>query len=128
MGKTTKKKEYETLELLEAIEGSNGNMSTIAERLGCSWATARHYVGEDGVARERYKGEVEKMLDKAEQIILDSLDRTANPAEQLATAKWLLAAKGGNRGYGTKTAYSNVLHGYITEKGLDFTEYETSIY
>lgn len=128
MARTTQKKGYETPELLAAIENSNGNMTVIAERLGCSWATARSYIGDNSTAREMFKGEVEKMLDKAERIINDSLDQTADHAEQLATAKWLLATKGGDRGYGTKTGYKNVLHGYATEKGYDFTQYETSVY
>ena len=102
----TKKKDYSTQELLEAIKDSNGNMSVIAERLNCSWATARQYIGDDNEAKELYKGETERMLDKAEQIINDSLDQTTDHAEQLQTAKWLLATKGGNRGYGTKTKYN----------------------
>lgn len=69
-------------------------MSVIAERLKCSWATARQYIGDDNAAKELYKGETERMLDKAEQIINDSLDQTTDHAEQLQTAKWLLATKG----------------------------------
>ena len=94
----TKKKDFTTQKLLDAIKDSNGNMSVIAERLKCSWATARQYIGDDTAAKELYKGETERMLDKAEQIINDSLDQTTDHAEQLQTAKWLLATKGGNRG------------------------------
>ena len=114
----TKKKDYTTQELLDAIKDSNGNMSVIAERLKCSWATARQYIGDDTAAKELYKGETERMLDKAEKIINDSLDQTTDHAEQLQTAKWLLATKGGNRGYGTKTKYNNVLHGYRSENDI----------
>ena len=112
----TKKKDFTTQELLEAIKDSNGNMSVIAERLGCSWATARQYIGDDDIACEYYKGETERMLDKAETIIMDSLEQTTDHAEQLQTAKWLLATKGGNRGYGTKTNYNNVLYDYLTTR------------
>ena len=127
----TKKKDYSTQELLEGIKDSNGNMAVIAERLNCSWATARQYIGDDNEAKELYKGETERMLDKAEQIINDSLDQTTDHAEQLQTAKWLLATKGGNRGYGTKTKYNNVLHGYLSAKDpLDnaFTNFVTSTF
>lgn len=127
----TKKKDFTTQELLDAIKDSNGNMSVIAERLNCSWATARQYIGDDAEAKELYKGETERMLDKAEQIINDSLNQTTDHAEQLQTAKWLLATKGGNRGYGTKTKYNNVLHGYRSENDLldgAFTNYATSVF
>lgn len=127
----TKKKDFTTQELLDAIKDSNGNMSVIAERLNCSWATARQYIGDDVAAKELYKGETERMLDKAEQIINDSLNQTTDHAEQLQTAKWLLATKGGNRGYGTKTKYNNVLHGYRSENDLldgAFTNYATSVF
>lgn len=127
----TKKKDFTTQELLDAIKDSNGNMSVIAERLNCSWATARQYIGDDAETKELYKGETERMLDKAEQIINDSLNQTTDHAEQLQTAKWLLATKGGNRGYGTKTKYNNVLHGYRSENDLldgAFTNYATSVF
>lgn len=127
----TKKKDFTTQELLDAIKDSNGNMSVIAERLNCSWATARQYIGDDAEAKELYKGETERMLDKAEQIINDSLNQTTDHAEQLQTAKWLLATKGGNRGYGTKTKYNNVLHGYRSENDLldgAFTNFATSVF
>lgn len=112
----TKKKDFSTQELVEAIKDSNGNMSVIAEKLGCSWATARQYIGDDEIACEYYKGETERMLDKAETIIKDSLEQTTDHAEQLQTAKWLLATKGGGRGYGQKSNHSNVLHGYLSTK------------
>lgn len=95
-----KKKEYKTEDLLKAIENSNGNMSTIAGRLRCSWATARQYISRDCVARECFEGETEKMLDTAEKIVNDSL-KSPDGKTRLETAKWLLAVKGKGRGYGT---------------------------
>lgn len=93
-----KKKEYKTEELLKAIDGSNGNMSIIADRLKCSWATARQYVSYDDLARKRFEGETEMMLDKAERIINDNLD-SPDIKTRLETAKWLLSVKGKGRGY-----------------------------
>ena len=95
----TQEKDYSTEDLLKAIDGSKGNMSTIAERLGCSWATARKYISFDSVARSHYEGETEKMLDTAERIIGDSLE-SVDSKVRLETAKWLLAVKGKGRGYG----------------------------
>lgn len=120
-GKTIKKS-FSTAELLAAIKGSNANMSVIAERLQCSWATARRYIGDDTEAKEAFKGENERMLDTAERIIADSLEQKADPAERLQTAKWLLATKGGGRGYGRRTKYGNVLHDYRSEKPFDLDE------
>ena len=95
-------KEYTQEQLKNAISGSNGNISVIAINLKCSWATARKYISENDELRREYKGESEKMLDKAESIVNKALDDDQDKKTQLETAKWILATKGYTRGYNAK--------------------------
>ena len=95
-------KGFTTQQISEAIAGTNGNISLIAVKLNCSWATARKYISDNDELRQEYKGETEKMLDKAESIINNALDDDTDKKTQLETAKWILATKGYTRGYGGK--------------------------
>lgn len=95
-------KHYTNEALIEAIQGSNGNLSLIAKKLNCSWATAQKYISQDTELSELFQGENEAMLDKAEDIVNQALDNNEEPKTQLETAKWLLAVKGRSRGYGIK--------------------------
>lgn len=97
------------------MEGTNGNLSLIAINLKCSWATARKYISDNNELRMIYKGENERMLDKAENIISQALDNDDDKKTQLETAKWLLATKGKSRGYNSKDKrfeYRNALAPY----------------
>ena len=97
------------------MEGTNGNISLIAVNLNCSWATARKYISDNVQLRTIYKGENERMLDKAENIISQALENDDDKKTQLETAKWLLATKGYTRGYNSKKKeyeYRNALAPY----------------
>jgi len=98
-------KGFSTEQIAEAIAGTNGNISLIAVKLNCSWATARKYISDNAQLRTIYKGENERMLDKAESIISQALDNDDDKKTQLETAKWLLATKGYSRGYNTKNKH-----------------------
>ncbi len=89
-------------QISEAIAGTNGNISLIALKLNCSWATARKYISSNDDLRQEYKGETERMLDKAESIINEALDDKTDKKTRLDTAKWILATKGYSRGYNAK--------------------------
>lgn len=95
-------KGFSTEQIIKAMEGTNGNISLIAVNLNCSWATARKYISDDEQLRKIYKGETERMLDKAESIISQALDNDGDKKTQLETAKWILATKGYSRGYNAK--------------------------
>lgn len=80
---------------LNAINGSAGIITTIASKLGCSWATAKRYIENNPIVREAYLAEQEKVLDLAESKLVAAINKG-----DTATAKWLLIRKGKDRGYG----------------------------
>ena len=81
-------------ELLEAIAGSYGIISTIADKLGINWNTARKYIKADKEATALFESERNRILDKAESAIITALEKM-----DTQTAKWYLSIKGGGRGY-----------------------------
>lgn len=81
-------------ELLNAIKDSNGIISTIAKRLNVSWDTARKYIKKDADAVREYENERNGILDLAENVIIDALQKN-----DISTAKWILQIKGKSRGY-----------------------------
>jgi hydroxylamine reductase (hybrid-cluster protein) len=112
-------KGFTTEQIIKAMEGTNGNISLIAVNLNCSWATARKYISDNVQLRTIYKGENERMLDKAENIISQALENDDDKKTQLETAKWLLATKGYSRGYNSKNKkyeYRNALAPYTDFK------------
>lgn len=112
-------KGFTTEQIIKAMEGTNGNLSLIAINLNCSWATARKYISDNVQLRTIYKGENERMLDKAENIISQALENDDDKKTQLETAKWLLATKGYSRGYNAKDKrfeYRNALAPYTEFK------------
>lgn len=80
--------------LLQAIAGSYGIISTIADRLGVNWNTARSYIKADDEATALYESERNRILDKAESAIVNALEKM-----DIQTAKWYLSVKGKDRGY-----------------------------
>lgn len=82
-------------QVLAAIEGSGGIIKTIARRLGCCRTTAKKYIDKWEATRTAMKEEQEECVDTAEQVILSSLKKN-----DVNTAKWYLALKAKNRGYG----------------------------
>ena len=88
MAKATKQ------QLLDAINGSYGIISTIAKRLNVNWNTARTYIKQDDDATQAYNNERNSMLDKAESCIINALEQN-----DVSTAKWFLQLKGKDRGY-----------------------------
>jgi hypothetical protein len=83
--------------LIEAITGSYGIITTIATRLKVNWNTARSYIREDKEATELFEAERNRILDKAESVVIDALEKM-----DLQTAKWYLTTKGHDRGYSNK--------------------------
>lgn len=92
MARKTKLENKETL--LQAIAGSYGIISTIADKLGVNWNTARNYIKSDGDAMALYESERNRILDKAESAVVAALEKM-----DLQTAKWILSVKGKDRGY-----------------------------
>ena len=88
MVKKTKK------EVLEAINGSLGIISTIAKRLGCESRTAKRLIDKWQETKDALIDEQELVLDLADTGLYDALIKK----EQWAI-KFVLSTKGQSRGY-----------------------------
>lgn len=93
-----KAKKYEQEEVIEAIKGSFGIMSTVAKRLGCSWYTAQKAVRRWAETRQAYEDEDNRSLDLSESKMLQSIKDGDGPM-----IRFHLATKGRGRGYVQKT-------------------------
>lgn len=96
-----------TKQMIKAISGSGGIISTIARRLEVDWHTAEKYIDMFPSVKKAYQDEVERILDMAEGVILESVK-----AEDIASAKWYLTKKGKKRGYGDETEVN--LKGFLS--------------
>jgi len=81
--------------LIEAIPGSNGVVTYIARRLGCSEAGLRYLIKKKKKVKEAYNQELESALDNVE---LKMFKLIGEGSEGLI--KFYLAKKGKDRGYG----------------------------
>ena len=93
---------YTAAAFLEAIQGSGGIITTIANRIECDWHTAKKYCSRDTTPHitvaKAYEDECAMVLDLAESVVLSEIRK-----RDVATAKWYLTRKGKNRGYADKT-------------------------
>ena len=81
--------------ILEAINGSGGIITSIANKLGCAWDTANKYVNKNEKTRTAYRNEKEKILDLSENVVYQSI-KNGNTQD----AKWVLSTLGKKRGFG----------------------------
>ena len=88
-------KDYDIEMILNAIKGSGGFYTKIANSLKCSWATAVKYVNLYEETKQAYSEELEIVLDMAESKLLENVQDNDNAAIQ-----FYLKSKGKNRGYG----------------------------
>ena len=88
-------KGYTEKKVLAAIKGSGGIITTISNRLGSDWHTAKKLTQKWQSTRDAYKDERETILDMSESAILKSI-KEGNTQD----AKWLLSSLGADRGFG----------------------------
>jgi len=81
-------------EVISALPGTGGVISTLAKRLGCTWSTAKRYVEQYPTIKAAYEDECERVKDMAESVILKGIE-----GGNTADAKWYLARKAKERGY-----------------------------
>jgi len=84
-------------EIIAAIKGSAGIVSTIARRLDVVWHTAESYIQKYPKALEAFSAEREGVLDMAEAAIF-----TAIKQGDTGSAKWILSTIGRKRGFTEK--------------------------
>ena len=91
--------------------GSGGIVSTVADRVGCCWKTADTHIQRTPKLKALFEAECETAVDEAESIILNNILAARRLQEEAAAAgvdlivdssdaRWLLARKGKDRGWG----------------------------
>lgn len=89
------KRIYKKTDILEAIEGSGGIVTTVALALNCDWHTAKSNIEKYEETREAFSGELETGLDLVEGKAYAQAKNGDG-----AMIRFILATKGRNRGYG----------------------------
>ncbi len=79
---------YTAKQFIDAIPGTGGIVSTIADRVGCTWNTAKKYIDAYPTIQKAYQDECERINDLAQSTVLKSI-RDGNTAD----AKWWLTKK-----------------------------------
>lgn len=85
---------YKAQQFIEAIPGTGGVISAIADRIGCQWHTVRNAIERFPTVKAAYDDEREKVTDLAESVLIKSIEQ-----KNLGSAKWWLTRKGGERGF-----------------------------
>lgn len=90
-----RRKAYKKSDILKAIKGSGGIVTTVAKALNCDWHTAKSNIERYEETREAFSGELETGLDLVEgKAYAQARDGDG------AMIRFILATKGKNRGYG----------------------------
>ena len=89
-----KKKIYKKADILEAIKGSGGIVTTVAIALNCDWHTAKANIEKYEETREAFDGELETGLDLVEGKAYQQAKNGDG-----AMIRFILATKGKKRGF-----------------------------
>jgi hypothetical protein len=79
---------YTASQFIDAIHGTGGIISAIAERVGCAWCTAKKYIVEHPTVLEAWTNERNKITDKAQHNIIRAIQDG-----DLQMSKWWLQVK-----------------------------------
>ena len=95
---------YTAKQFIDAIPGTGGIVSTIADRVGCKWHTARKYIEEYPTVKDVYNEEIERVIDLAEGVLIQNIQIAAKQAKagrdvDTSDVKWFLSRKAKTRGY-----------------------------
>ena len=96
MGRTRK---FKIQDILDALKGSYGIVSEVADKLGVDWHTADDYIKLWPETLQAQKDENERYLDLTE---LKCIERVK--AADGSMIRFVVATKGKTRGYGTEDA------------------------
>jgi len=77
---------YTAAQFIEAIHGTGGIVSALAERLGCDWHTARAGIDRWPTVKQAWLNERAKVTDKAQSNVIHAIVED----KDLATSKWWL--------------------------------------
>ena len=84
-------------EVMKAVKGSAGIVSTVAKRLDCDWHTAKKHINKHAETKLAMQAEKEINIDVAEMHIVKALREG-----DLQIVKWYLSTIGKDRGYTEK--------------------------
>jgi len=95
---------YTAKQFIDAIPGTGGIVSTIADRVGCKWHTARKYIEKYPMVKDAYNEEIERVIDLAEGVLIQNIQIAAKQARagrevDTSDVKWFLSRKAKSRGY-----------------------------
>jgi hypothetical protein len=99
---------YKASQFINAIPGTGGIITAIANRVGCSWHTAKKYIEEYATVKRAYNDELELVSDIAESVVIGNIkaayekQRKSKEVADSTDAKWYLTRKG-KRGYSEKS-------------------------
>ena len=79
---------YSARKFVEAIPGTGGIISDIADKVGCKWHTAKKYIDEYQTVKDAYDEELARVNDIAKNNIITAIKR-----KDLQTSKWWLQVK-----------------------------------
>jgi len=119
------KRNFTKEQVLKAIEGTAGIMSTVASRLQCEWHTAQSYVDKWVCTQEAFKNERERVLDLAESVLIQNIrlmskvQTESGEIVDTGDAKWMLSRMGKHRGYAERTEVSGPDDGPVVFKFTD---------
>lgn len=88
MGKGKGNNGYTAQQFIDNIPGSGGIIATIANRVGCTWHTAKKYITEMPTVAAAYADEIETVNDVAESTLIRAIKDG-----DVASAKWWLTKK-----------------------------------
>jgi hypothetical protein len=108
-------------QMIEAIAGSGGIMSTIAKRIGADWYTAQKYITEHPTVKAAYDAERQSILDLCESVVFRNVQiaqesQRNGDSGDTSDAKWVLSRLGKERGYTTGHEVSGPEGGPIEAK------------
>ena len=76
---------YTAAQFIEAVKGTGGVISAVADRVGCSWHTAKKYIEQYATVKEAWENERHKITDKARHNIIKAIGEG-----DLQMSKWWL--------------------------------------
>lgn len=101
---------YTAAQFIKAIKGSAAIITTIKNRVGCDWYTAKKWIEEHPTVQRAYIAEAETVTDMAESNLFKAMK-----AGDLSALKFYLATKGKDRGYVQKSEIAMT----VPEEDLD---------
>lgn len=82
---------YTAQQFIDAIEGTGGVVSSIAEKVGCAWNTAKKYIDNYATVKQAWQNERNRITDRAQNNIIKSINKG-----DLQMSKWWLQVMDGD--------------------------------